>query len=300
MMKGHILCFTLIFVSSTHMSTSWILPIIQRHIIKSRVSRFDIQHNVKTIVRQSSDTKAAGSGFKIISSSGDEPSIQEAASFVLNSFWLGSPRQQTDDSIKVSAAAKETLILELAHDLTDKYGERMGKPLRKNCILTARDSNDKIMGLVGMQELVLDKRSKNILISDESENILKNAVANLGPKQRRQYQKSSAKEIASELLSLDYDAVLCFSNLCVSPDARRKGIAIMLCAELELVGKKWGYESIFLKVESDNTPAKDLYEKLGFVEEYVVESDQAMRLDTVKEEFIEIKTSTSILQKSLS
>lgn len=55
------------------------------------------------------------------------------------------------------------------------------------------------------------------------------------------------------------------SNLAVSRQYRRKGIAEKLVKEAERVARKeWGYNLVFLYVEERNVPAVRLYQKLGY------------------------------------
>ena len=55
------------------------------------------------------------------------------------------------------------------------------------------------------------------------------------------------------------------SNLAVSRQYRRKGIAEKLVKEAERVARKeWGYDTVFLYVEERNIPAVRLYQKLGY------------------------------------
>ena len=53
-------------------------------------------------------------------------------------------------------------------------------------------------------------------------------------------------------------------NVCVSPAARRRGIAEALMLELEARLAPRGVEKITLEVRSSNEPAIRLYEKLGY------------------------------------
>jgi ribosomal protein S18 acetylase RimI-like enzyme len=55
------------------------------------------------------------------------------------------------------------------------------------------------------------------------------------------------------------------SNLAVSHEYRRKGIAEKLVKEAERVARyEWGYDDIFLYVEERNVAAVKLYQKLGY------------------------------------
>lgn len=55
------------------------------------------------------------------------------------------------------------------------------------------------------------------------------------------------------------------SNLAVSREYRRKGIAEKLVKEAERIARyEWGYDDVFLYVEERNSPAVKLYQKLGY------------------------------------
>ncbi len=54
-------------------------------------------------------------------------------------------------------------------------------------------------------------------------------------------------------------------NLAVFPEHRREGIAQALVAALESVLAARGVEKLTLEVRASNTPARALYEKLGYV-----------------------------------
>jgi ribosomal protein S18 acetylase RimI-like enzyme len=56
------------------------------------------------------------------------------------------------------------------------------------------------------------------------------------------------------------------SNLAVFADYRRKGIGMSLLRASEEIAVKKGMKKLSLYVESDNTNAKRLYEKYGFIE----------------------------------
>jgi len=55
-------------------------------------------------------------------------------------------------------------------------------------------------------------------------------------------------------------------NLCVSPSARRQGIASHLLAQCEAGAAEWGEPGLYLKVEVENYGATDLYRQCGFEE----------------------------------
>jgi GNAT superfamily N-acetyltransferase len=63
--------------------------------------------------------------------------------------------------------------------------------------------------------------------------------------------------------SLDGDW-LCVHSLAVDPEQRRRGLARLVLAELLDWGASGGARTAWLHVESDNAPARGLYEGLGF------------------------------------
>jgi GNAT superfamily N-acetyltransferase len=242
----------------------------------------------------------------ILVSEGDEKSLSEAATFMVDAFWLSTGRLlipiQDDDKVSVSDVTRKNLYEEQVSDLTAKYGERMGKRLLLSCFLTAidKESGD-ILGVVGVETSLLDRVKEDILSQGKAETMLKDAVATLGPKQRRLYKDSTVAEIAQDLLP-DLQLVSCLSNLSVSPNARRRGIAATLCAEAERVAaSEWNFASLFLKVESENAAARHLYEqKLGYKVEYTIDAAPAIRIDDEAGCFIESEASTLVLSKKLS
>lgn len=243
----------------------------------------------------------------ILVSKGDEKSLSEAAAFMVDAFWLSSGRllipTQDDGQVSISDATRRNLYEEQVSDLTAKYGERMGKRLLVSCLLTAidKESGD-ILGVVGVETSLLDKSKEDILSQGKAETMLKDAVATLGPKPRRLYKDSTVAEISQDLLPPDLQLISCLSNLSVSPNARRRGIAATLCAEAERVAaSEWKFDSIFLKVESENAAARHLYEqKLGYKVEYTIDSAPAIRIDVDAGCFIESKASTLVLVKTIS
>ncbi|KAG8469927.1 hypothetical protein KFE25_006382 [Diacronema lutheri] len=60
------------------------------------------------------------------------------------------------------------------------------------------------------------------------------------------------------------ERVAVLSNLVVEPRARRRGIARKLVRKCEDEVRAWGFDKLYLKVEAPNSPARKLYEKLGY------------------------------------
>ena len=53
-------------------------------------------------------------------------------------------------------------------------------------------------------------------------------------------------------------------DFCVSPNYRRRGLAIAMLMEIEQFARSQGYCKLTLEVLSENTPAKKVYERAGF------------------------------------
>lgn len=74
---------------------------------------------------------------------------------------------------------------------------------------------------------------------------------------------------APEVL-LGYCVLLCtgaeadVTNVCTTPQARRRGVATALLAALLEAGQARGVTDFFLEVREGNVPARALYTKLGF------------------------------------
>lgn len=247
-------------------------------------------------------------GVDIVPVGCDEDSITKAAAFMVDAFWLGTKRQRVEndhdhDDDEISNDARLRLVEDQTLDLNDKYGERMGNRILPSLLLQAVD-NGETVGLVGLEVSLLDRSKPDILSPKLAEEMLKTAIASLGPKQRRQYKDSPATQLAEELLSssANVQAVCSLCNLAISPKARRKGIAMELCKFAEKVVQEEleGYDSIFLKVESDNDAARRLYEeKLGYQHEYTIDSATALRADARAGSFTETQKETLILSKAL-
>ncbi len=54
------------------------------------------------------------------------------------------------------------------------------------------------------------------------------------------------------------------SNLAVSNDFRRRGVATALLQECERIAKIWGYTELHLHVMADNQSGRNLYQKSGY------------------------------------
>lgn len=237
----------------------------------------------------------------------DDETIQEVATFLIDAYWLSTPRLWTDVNVSCDIPAQATILQKEAADyLRTQYGERMGKRLLRTCIIAAEgntaldsDSSDtSIAGLLCMHELIWD--NDNILPDDESEAMLRNAVAAIGPKDRRLYKDATAIDIATKLLPQSNKAVCVFSNLAVSPAFRRQGVGAQICRVAEDVAKEWGYDYLHLKVEAENIAAAQLYQNnLGYMLEQNLPADPAIRLNLRAASFVETTVETLILSKKV-
>ncbi len=217
--------------------------------------------------------------------------IHSSSAFMMDAFWGVT-------------SGDAGLLAEQKSDLETRFGEILGKRKLFSSLILARSEDgagDDIEGLVGVEVGLLDLTSKDILSYKESEKVITNAVASLGPKQRRQFKDSSIEELVAELPDLNgnYEAVAVLANLCVSQSARGKGIGGNLCEGVETVVRdQWSMHKIMLKVEADNTPARKLYGKLGFVEDWTNEGSTALR-PTEGGSFDEITCDIVLMSKTL-
>jgi GNAT superfamily N-acetyltransferase len=249
-------------------------------------------------------TNEQPSSVKIVLCEGDEASIQLMSDLMIDAFWLNSPQKHVVDDVQapVSDAIRSKLVNVQHSDLMEKYGERLGKRVLTSSLFLAFDqeSND-VLGGVCIDVCLLDTMTEQIIPVERSETMLKNAVASLGPKQRREYKDSSVQQIATALLPPNVQAVCCLSNLVVGPNARRKGVAKKLCSEVERVASaEWGYRELLLKVEADNDAARTLYEnKMGYSVKYVNPESLSLRVNAAVGSFVEVPSDTFILSKAI-
>jgi ribosomal protein S18 acetylase RimI-like enzyme len=241
--------------------------------------------------------EATASDVKMVPSNGSPEEMDLAASFMVDAFWLNSPQGLC---LSGDAAPDGAMLLqEQAHDFNEKYGEIMGSRVLNTMLIQAMGENSALLGLVGIEVSLLDKTVGDIVSATKSQDLLKMAVASLGPKERRTYKKATVQEICTELLPPHLEAVVVLSNLVVSPQARRRGIAKQLCQEAERMAGSWGYDALYLRVEAGNEAARTLYEKLlGFDTKYELPEAIGIRIDDGGK-FVEVDAPTLVLSKSL-
>jgi ribosomal protein S18 acetylase RimI-like enzyme len=245
----------------------------------------------------------------------DSAVIDAAAEFLVEHFWLQTPRHWTDPTAtNVIVPNRSALVREQADDLMSKYGERLGSSSRrllKAGLIWIRDTTTTTtekeggppLGLVALAEVLMNVDDGSIMTPEASVERLQNAVASLGPKQRRAFLKATAKEICDELLAEEERlTIVCLvSNLSVASTARRRGTGLQLCRAAEQVAQLWSHDQLYLKVETDNEAALALYQtKLQYRTEFAISTDAGVRLDkTVGAYTIQEAIPTLLMSKRL-
>ena len=234
---------------------------------------------------------------------GTDDTIKRSAKFIVDNFWLSSPQQLLLDdrsAADIPEPSYQSLCNVQFADLQEKYGERLTQRKLDALMIAALDEGGDLAGMATLEVVLIDTQTKEMMSSSTSEFRITQAVASLGPKQRREFKNAHVIDIANELLPPTQTAVVTLSNLCVSPTSRRKGIAAQLCEEAERITREsLGYSAVHLRVESSNDAAKRLYEKLGY--DVVFESEApVLRVDADAGGFVEIDSETTIMKKELS
>lgn len=281
----------LVFLGKLFIIHAYIWNIIECFVLRNKGLK-TLHGSVKASVENSPSCN-----YVVVPCPGDESSIARASKFMLESFWI--PQGATPVTTQIA-----NIEWAVKDDLMQRYGETTGgkRTFDSRLLLAVEpsDSNPCLIGMVGVDvtlfckdQMVLHKRS-------ESENLLNGALAALGPKQRRQYKGSSIQTIVQDLLPMHQPTVV-LSNLAVSPNYRRQGIAFRLCKEVERVVKEeWSFDTLHLRVESSNDAARALYEKyLNYQLEWVERDAVALRVDLSTGNFVECTSDTLTLVKSL-
>lgn len=169
--------------------------------------------------------------------------LLSAASFLSSSMYIPASTSITSPGSSSSipkGQLKELTNLEFV-DLRKRYSRSSQASLLKfpySLLLAQEGADSNIVGTLGLDCQILDKKHNKF------------------------------KKITSSSLSFidaDYEEpVVVLSNLAVRPDKRKLGIARMLLQESESLVLEWGYDNIFLLVDSLNLNAQNLYKKNGF------------------------------------
>jgi GNAT superfamily N-acetyltransferase len=264
--------------------------------------------------KPSSSPSPSSPSIELITSD-DEDFLNMVGYFLVDAFWLSSEHHQLgvdDVSQALSSDVKMNLVVEQASDLQDKYGPRLGSRMFQSSVIAALDQDTKAtVGVVTLKATLLMenliKGTTIVLEADEAEVMVKNAVAQLGPKQRRLYKNAPVETIVKELLMVpssttnNIKAIVVLSNLAVSPQARRRGIAKTLCQEALAMVAEWGFTELYLLVEEANVAARSLYEtQLGYRLAFRNDGAKALRVDLETGSFVEIEADTLGLVKQVN
>lgn len=198
--------------------------------------------------------------------------LRAAASAFANAFW-GEQHTSLDASLARLHYA----------DMEERYGELVGTRRLSSTLLLARDQVGAILGLAGCELAVVDMPKRSVLSRKRGEALFKEGLSAMGARQRNELRKAPLSELARALLPAGAQVMPVLSNLAVLPAGRRKGLGRMLCNEIEAVASGWidaGAEStqLLLQVEAQNSPARSLYNSLGFSELWTNENAAASQI----------------------
>ena len=166
----------------------------------------------------------------VIGGTEDRMDIRRTADFLTSAMYDEMPRNQR----------KELFELE-AKDLSNRYSETVGGRLPSALILAKEDGE--ILGSVGLDCQVRHKKLDRLRDLRKTESLV-------------------------DFLDRDCKEEICvvLANLAVRRDRRGQGLARNLLSFAEEQAKVWGYEYLYLLVDSTNEPAQRLYKSAGYKE----------------------------------
>ena len=164
----------------------------------------------------------------VIGSAEERMDIRRAADFLTTAMYDEMPRNQR----------KELFELEVK-DLTNRYGETVGGRLPSTLILAKEDSE--ILGSVGLDCQVRHKELNRFRDLSKTESLV-------------DFLDRGSREEINVVLA----------NLAVRRDRRGQGLARNLLSFAEEQTKLWGYDYLYLLVDSTNEPAQRLYKSAGY------------------------------------
>jgi ribosomal protein S18 acetylase RimI-like enzyme len=296
--------------------------------------------------------------------------LERVAEFLVNAYWLGTPRVWVNGAFDVTTVPQrgglpyydnpshrwsgerlQLLIRQQAADLAAKFSgqsRRMAPQswLQSTLLMATTNTNQHhyaatsghatLVGVVCVQELLLD-RDRGVLLSvEESHQVLRQIWGSLPRLTQRHHASSSATRLWPSLVStrspyasLVPVSVLC--NLAVAPSMRRRGVARALCVAAYNVARHRLYSAtrsgneqqrlstafstsfvlprspnstgpfppppqLMLKVERDNASALALYKALGYQPYSRISNDPALRLDAVQGILVPVQVESYLLQ----
>jgi GNAT superfamily N-acetyltransferase len=310
---------------------------------------------------------SGGCSIRIVSECSNA-TLERVAEFLVDAYWLGTPRvwvrhnagSETmlarhsgipcdNQSIRWSTRRLPLLVRQQAADLAAKFSGQSRRvapqSFLRSTLLMATTHTDRygatfendvtLVGVVCLQELLLD-RDRGVLLSvEESQQVLRQIWSSLPRLMQRHYASSSSMATLwstlvssrSPYASLVPVSVLC--NLAVAPSMRRHGVARALCrAAYDAVvenrlnsstssshePQQWPMSSVsrspfshspfsspqqprlMLKVECDNASALALYKTLGYQPYSRISNDPALRLDVAQGILVPVQVESYLLQ----
>merc|ERR1712178_104621 len=103
-----------------------------------------------------------------------------------------------------------------------------------------------------------------VLRREEGEGLFTNALSAMGGRERNEYRKLPLQELATSLLPEGFFVWPVLSNLAVSSACRGQGLGKLICEQCAQQAADWGFGGLMLVVEENNTPARSLYQSLGY------------------------------------
>jgi len=217
---------------------------------------------------------SSASAFSIRPAKGSDTVIQSAASFFVDGFW----RQGTTvGSLELTGPERSELVSQQTSDMQARYGELVGQRRLKSQLILATDESEAIVGCVGVEMALIQPQSGKVLTRSQGEGLLNGELSVMGGRERNQYRKMSAVELTAALFP-EYQCYGLLANLAVAPQARGSGLGKALCDACAEVAVEWGVQAIMLQVEEANTPAKSLYESVGYQLVHRDEAASALRV----------------------
>jgi len=196
---------------------------------------------------------------KILKSEGDNDKLDEAGRFFVEAFWTGKIGGASTLSQSQSSSLERQQIAEFKKRYNAKRSTASYAAASK-----AGGSNRLPGNYAAMASAAMDSRSELVLCVDGKGECIGCAGVEVDKIKKMDGNDSTTTGPI-------------MSNLAISRDYRRKGLAEDLVKSAELIARKeWGYDDCYLYVEKRNVPAIKLYTKLGY--KTIWEDDDATTL----------------------
>ncbi len=215
--------------------------------------------------------------------------LHKAASAFVQAYWDATPD-------RVPKLLHDELVRSHYADMENRYSELVGARRLQSTLLvanergaataandaTAAGANDaaEVLALVGCEVAVVNLAEQKVLPRREGEALFRSRLTAMGARQRNEMRNAPLDELSRAVLPEAHQLFAVLSNLAVTRSHRRRGLARALCSEVEAVAAQWrsAGELLLLQVEEANMPARELYERLGFEEQWADEDATATRI----------------------